>query len=169
MIDVFTTYGTQHFWSLKYRIELSNIFVVDPLFTLPMLITVVWLMFRAKKSPIRKRLSSAGLILSGLYLVFTLGNKVIITHTFSAALEKQKIKYERMITGPAPFNQLLWAAVIETPDSYLTGYYSHPDSNKDIRFQAVPKNHILPGHFTKDAQVKKILRFTNGYYTVEPL
>jgi len=63
LIDAFTTYGTQLMWPLLYRFEFNTVFVVDPLFTLPLLITLVLAMFRSKEN--RTRLVNAGLMISG--------------------------------------------------------------------------------------------------------
>lgn len=37
VLDAFTTWGTQLFWPLEIRLAFKNIFVIDPLYTLPYL------------------------------------------------------------------------------------------------------------------------------------
>jgi inner membrane protein len=167
LIDAFTTYGTQLLWPLLYRFEFNTIFVVDPLFTLPMLITLVLAMFRSKENRIRTRLANAGLMISGIYLLFTIVNKQFINATFNTALEEQNIEYAGMITNPTPLNQVLWTAVVEADDHYLIGYYSHFDEDKNVDFITLQKNHHLLEAFTRFDGVQKIIRFTKGYYTVE--
>jgi len=167
LIDAFTSYGTQLLWPFKYRFEFNTIFVADPLFTLPLLITLVWLLFKPKQSAIRRKLISVGLGLSSLYLLFTVVNKQIINHVFKQELDNENVVYTRFFTNPTPLNQLLWYTVVEKDDQYLIGYYSHFDENKDIEFEALPKNHQLLLPFINNEEVKKILRFTKGYYTVE--
>ena len=41
LLDANTTWGTQFFWPFDYRLAFKNIFVVDPLYTIPFLIFVV--------------------------------------------------------------------------------------------------------------------------------
>lgn len=168
LIDAFTTYGTQLLWPHPYRFEFNTIFVVDPLFTLPMLITLIWLMFKRKESTFRKKLSTAGLMISGIYLLFTVANKQIINATFRSALEERGISYERMITNPTPLNQLLWTAVVETEDGFFTGYYSHFDEDKRINFTFTSKDHHLLDPYIDYSSVQNIIRFTKGFYTVTP-
>jgi len=168
LIDAFTTYGTQLLWPLKYRFEFNTIFVVDPMFTLPMLITLIWLIFKPKESSIRKRLSTIGLVVAGSYLMLTIVNKQIINSVFKNALQEQGMSYSRMTTNPAPLNQILWSALVETNDGYLIGYYSHFDEDKHVDFEFFPKNHELLDPISDDAGVQKILRFTKGFYTVAP-
>lgn len=63
-LDCATTYGTQYFWPLSdYRVSLSWVSVVDPLYTLPLLLLVI-------ASALKKRatLARVGLGLSIAYL-----------------------------------------------------------------------------------------------------
>jgi inner membrane protein len=167
LIDAFTTYGTQLLWPHPYRFEFNTIFVVDPMFTLPLLVTLIWLMFISRESAFRKRLSSAGLIISGIYLLFTVVNKQVINATFRSALEDQNIAFSKMISTPTPLNQVLWSAVAETKDGFYTGYYSHFDKYKHIDFVFSPKNHHLLNHLMEYKNVQQIIRFTKGFYTVQ--
>jgi inner membrane protein len=168
LIDALNTYGTQLLWPLKYRFEFNTIFVVDPLFTLPLLVTLIWLMFKPRDAASRKRLSNIGLIIAGAYMLLTIVNKQVINSVFRNALENQGLSYTRMLTNPTPLNQLLWTAVAETETGFLIGYYSHFDKDKNVNFTSLPKNSHLLDDLSHDTGVQKILRFTRGYYTVEP-
>jgi inner membrane protein len=168
LIDALTTYGTQLLWPLKYRFEFNTLFVVDPLFTLPLLVTLIWLMFKQRDSSGRKRIGSIGLIIAVGYLLLTIVNKQVINSIFRNALDNQGLTYTRMFSNPTPLNQILWTAVAETDTAYLVGYYSHFDKGKNVSFTSLPKNHQLLDNLIHDAGVQKILRFTKGFYTVEP-
>jgi inner membrane protein len=167
LIDAFTTYGTQLLWPYKYRFEFNTLFVVDPLFTLPLLITTIWLMFKRKDAGIRHTLNRTGIFISAAYLLFTIANKQVIDSIFRQSLKEQNITYSRFISNPMPMNQILWTSVAETENHYLTGYYGHLDKNKDIAFEASVKNHHLIEPYLHMPPVSKIIRFTKGYYTVE--
>jgi inner membrane protein len=168
LIDALTTYGTQLLWPLKYRFEFNTLFVVDPLITLPLLVTLICLMFIRKDSAGRKRLGNIGLIIAGSYMALTIVNKQVINSVFRNALDNQGLAYTKMLTNPTPLNQVLWTAVAETETSYLIGFYSHFDKDKHVHFTALQKNHHLLDELTHDTGVQKILRFTKGFYTVEP-
>lgn len=167
LIDAFTTYGTQLLWPWKHRFEFNTIFVVDPIFTLPLLITTIWLVFYNKNSQTRKRINRTGLIISAVYLALTVVNKQFIDTIFRKSLERQNINYVDFRTNPTPMNQVLWSAVVKTEDGFYTGYYSYFDPDQNIRFEFEPQNRelISPVEFYKP--VEKILRFTKGYFTVE--
>lgn len=167
LIDSLTTYGTQLLWPWKYRFEFNTIFVVDPLFTLPLLITVIWLMFKRKDSSARKQLSKIGIVIACGYLLLTIVNKQVINSVFRNSLDNHGVAYTRMLSNPTPLNQILWTAVAETDTTYLIGFYSHFDKDKNINFTSLPKNHYLLDDLRHDRGVQKILRFTKGFYTVE--
>ena len=93
LLDCFTTCGTQLFWPLDYRIAWKSIFVIDPLYTIPFLICLVWLMFQTKNSRFRRNLNFAGLALSTLYLSITLVNKRIMDSRFENILKSKNIAY----------------------------------------------------------------------------
>lgn len=167
LIDAFTTYGTQLLWPLKYRFEFNTIFVVDPVFTLPLLITTIWLMFKDKNSSIRRRLNRTGLIISGIYLVFTVVNKQMVDRVFEKSLRDQGIEYTSLRSNPTAMNQFLWTAVAKTEHGFYTGYYSWFDDDRKISFRYSEQNKDLIGPFENYEPVEKILRFTKGYYVVE--
>ncbi len=167
LLDCFTSWGTQLFWPLEHRVAWNTIFVVDPLYTIPFMIAVIWMMFYNRHSTWRRRINYAGLIISSTYLLGTVVNKQIINNTFEEAMEIQDIQYIRYSTKPAPLNNILWFATVETNDGYYLGYYSLLDKDKDIIFHFLEKKHELLEGFSKNEQLKKLLAITKGYYTVE--
>lgn len=46
ILDAQTTWGTQLFWPLDIRLAFKNVFVVDPLYTIPFIIFVLLAMFQ---------------------------------------------------------------------------------------------------------------------------
>jgi len=71
------------------------------------------------------------------------------------------------MTAPAPFNNFLWWALIETDRTFLVGYYSFFDRDKSIEFQRIPKTHEKLDPVKDHADVRALKRFTKGYYAIE--
>lgn len=165
VLDAFTTWGTQLFWPFKTRLAFQNIFVIDPLYTLPFLIFLVLAMFQKRTSPKRRRLNRLGLIISSVYLVTTLLLKGIAFKQFSNALAAQGLAYEEMDIRPAPFSTVLWTANIAVKDAYLMGNYSFFDT-KPIQFTSYPKNRQLLGDLKKNDKVLRLIEIAEGWYTV---
>ena len=62
ILDAFTTWGTQLFWPFDYKVAFNNIFVADPLYTVPFLICVIIAMFYKRTHPKRKRYNNLGAV-----------------------------------------------------------------------------------------------------------
>ncbi|RKF02730.1 inner membrane protein [Tenacibaculum lutimaris] len=165
ILDAHTTWGTQLFWPLDIRLAFKNIFVIDPLYTLPFLVFLLMAMFQPKETTKRRKYNNLGLIISSSYMAITIIIKGITYTKFSHALKEQGIAYKEIETKPTPFNTILWSANVETDDAYLIGYYSFFDT-KPIKFYSYPKNHHLLDNYIDDISVKRLIKITKGWYTV---
>ncbi|TDQ27466.1 metal-dependent hydrolase [Tenacibaculum caenipelagi] len=165
ILDAHTTWGTQLFWPLDIRLAFKNIFVIDPLYTLPFLAFLLMAMFQSKASKKRRKYNNLGLIVSSSYMLLTIIIKGITYTKFEQALDSQGIVYSEIETKPTPLNAILWSANVETEDAYLIGYYSLFDT-KSIEFYSYPKNHHLLGKYNNDNKVKRLIKITKGWYTI---
>ncbi len=165
LLDAHTTWGTQLFWPFDLRLEYKNIFVIDPLYTLPFLMFVILAMFQKRESAKRRRFNNLGLIVSSAYMVVTIILKGITYIKFENALEQQNISYSEMDTKPSPLNTILWTANVETEDAFLIGDYSFFDS-QPIQFSSHPKNHDALGNLREEDKVQRLIKITQGWYTI---
>lgn len=165
LLDAHTTWGTQLFWPLDLRLAYKNIFVIDPLYTLPFLVFLILALLRKRDDPKRRRLNNLGLYISTGYLLLTLLLKGITFLKFEKALAAQNMAYIEMETKPAPLQTILWTANVETEDAFLLGYYSLFDS-QPIAFGKHPKNHELLGDLTENDTIQRLIKLTNGFYTI---
>ncbi len=169
LLDCFTTWGTQLFWPfLETRIAIKSIFVIDPLYTLPLLICLVWLMFLGKETIKRRRLNTIGLSVSTFYLMLTLLAKFQANQVFSTSFNQNEMNIQRYSTRPAPLNTILWTVNAEAEDGYYLGYYSFFDDDKNINYTWYPKNHDLLTKnipFTED--VSQLVDLSDGWYTID--
>lgn len=126
LLDSFTSYGTQLFLPFSdYRVELNTIFIIDPAYTLPMLIALVMVMFYQRTSATRKRVIYAGIALSHAYLLFTIFNKYLVVEpAIKAEIARQSFEVEQYQTIPAPLQNFLWQGLIKTADGYYAGYFN---------------------------------------------
>jgi inner membrane protein len=144
LLDCFTTWGTQLFWPFDHtRVAFNNIFVADPLYTLPFLICVIVCMFYKRTSKGRNRWNMAGLVISTVYMMITLVNKATVDRVIEHNLREQGISTIQYSTYPSPLNNILWYGVAESPSNFYVGYYSLLDSDTEVIFREIPKNHNL--------------------------
>lgn len=165
LLDAHTTWGTQLFWPFDLRLAYKNIFVIDPLYTLPFLIFLIFVMFQKRGSFKRRRFNNLGLIVSSSYMALTIILKGITYNRFETALENQNIAYMALETKPSPLNAILWTANVETEDAFLIGDFSFFDT-KPIQFFPHPKNHGALGALAEEDKVKRLIKITKGWYTV---
>lgn len=169
ILDSFTPYGTQLFLPFSdYRVAFNNIAVVDPLYTLPLLLCVSITMFFNRKNSKRKTWTKAGLYLSSAYMIFTIGNKLYVDHFFKTSFNQAKINYSRFSAQPTILNNFLWYAVAETDKNYTVSFYSiFDDTNTPPNFINIPKNHKLLDVDHPD--IKTLRWFSNEFYTLSIL
>lgn len=167
LLDAFTTWGTQLFWPLDYKVSFKNIFVVDPLYTIPFLLCVIIAMCYKRTNPKRKRINTIGLIISSCYLLITLGMKWYTYQVFQTSLNNQNIAYKEIQTKPTPLNSVLWTANVETENSFLIGHYSIFDKDQIITFTEFTKNHQLLAPIENDPLIPRLINLTEGWYTIE--
>lgn len=165
ILDAFTTWGTQLFWPFDLRLAFQNIFVIDPLYTLPFLMFLILAMRQKQTSPQRKKYNQLGIFVSSSYLLLSLVLKGAAYRKFMDSLKDQGIAYEAIDTRPTPFNTILWTANVDVGDAYLIGNYSFFDT-QEIHFTAYPKNRRLLGHLRTNDKVKRLAKIAEGWYTI---
>lgn len=139
LLDAFTTYGTQLFWPLSTPpVAISSIFIIDPLYTVPLLLAVIIGLAVGLKRRIGLRALYCALGLSTLYLLSTLGGKQMAADRLELALEKAGIEPEAVFISPTPFNTVLWRVVAVDGDDYYEGLTSWLDSQPP-RLERLPR------------------------------
>jgi inner membrane protein len=121
LLDAFTVYGTQLFWPLGGSpVMWSSLFIIDPAYTLPLLVAVVWAWVAPARASSQRALV-LGLVLSTAYLGWSLVAKARVEHHAGQALATMGLAQQPRFSTPMPFNTLLWRVVVMTPDGYLEG------------------------------------------------
>ncbi|KPK28955.1 MAG: hypothetical protein AMJ61_00180 [Desulfobacterales bacterium SG8_35_2] len=167
VLDCFTNYGTQVFLPFSdYRVACNNIFIIDPLYTVPILICIIVVLFIDRTSRKRRLLNAIGLGLSSFYILLTLIFKFYAGTQFEHSLREQGITYQRYLTNPTPFNSILWRAVAESDEGYWIGYYSLFDRSRQISFQFIERNEELIKPIEDERAVKMLKWFSDGYYVI---
>src|SRR5690606_6706179 len=127
LLDAMTTWGTQLFWPHVHRVALESIFVIDPLYTLP-LIGFLIAVFRTQDVEKRRMRNRLGLLISTTYLAVCLGTQMYMRQVFEQALDAQQIGYDELIVKPSPFNIILWNAHVKSREGFYLGDYSFFDT-----------------------------------------
>lgn len=162
ILDMFTSWGTQVLWPLETRFAFKTIFVIDPLYTIPLLLSLIFV-WRKKDHLLRMKYVKRGLIISSSYLVLTVFVKLYALNQFEKALEKQGVSYSEIIVKPTAFNIILWNANVATADAYLLGDFSLFDS-QPISFKRYTKNETFALKLKENPDFKKLQKISEGWY-----
>ncbi|MBT1451265.1 metal-dependent hydrolase [Glaciecola sp. XM2] len=167
VLDSFTVYGTQMLWPLTdYPFGVSNLFIIDPLVTLPLLIGIIAALFAHKNTQSSVKYNNIGLILSCVYMSWTLVAKVYIDHKVHSAMAQRGIEANAYVSTPAPFNTLLWRIVAVNGDTYYEGYASVFDTPEEVSLEPYSTTPALVNDLKNEWAIDRLKWFTKGVYSV---
>lgn len=180
LLDAFTVYGTQLLLPFSnYPVGLGSIFIIDPLYTTPLLIGVsaaLWGHGRRKTltrltatSPAGGRgfrWNTAGLALSTLYLAWTAAAQWHVTGEVRQSLAGTPLAQARLLVTPTPFNSVLWRVVVMEPRGYREGLRSLFDGPAASPWSRHPSAPELLAGLEDDWPVQRLAWFTKGFYAV---
>lgn len=167
LLDSCTTWGTQLFWPFStYGVAFYNIFVIDPLYTLPFLALVAAAAFYKREHPHRALLNYAGLGISSLYLVWSFVAKGMANEVFAQNLEQAGIAQADYISKPTPLNTVFWSVTARGKGGFYNGFYSLLDKDKQVTYHYEPQQAQLLLPYLGQPKLKRLLTITKGYYTV---
>ena len=167
-IDLFNSYGIGLLEPFSHqRFSLNTLFVADPFFSIWPAISFVALLLL--KRGVRQRIFwwRFGIALSSIYLFYCCLNKLIIEKDIRLILGHQKIAHQKYLTTPTPLNNWLWYVVVKNDSGYLVGYRSVFDKRNSIDFNFFPRKENLLQPFIHTDEVKKLVRFSQDYFTIE--
>ncbi len=169
LLDAFTLYGTQLFLPLSnYRVALNSISIIDPGYTLPLLMsTIAVLFFRRNKPGYAFKAAKWGLIISNIYLALTCLNKWHLEDIFKRNLDAQNIHPTQSMSNPVLFSNLLWCSVAKDDSNCYIGYYSLLQNSKNVKYESFPICDSLNTMIADRDGLKKLQWFSKGYYILE--
>ena len=134
LIDAHTAYGTQLFWPLTVPpTSWATLFIIDPLYTLPLLVGVLVAAINRKVSGTALRV---GLVVSTVYVGWSWVAQATVSRNVEDALASMQLQGAPVFLTPTPFNTLLWRAVVITDHGYLEGFDSLMVDEGTMRFTA---------------------------------
>jgi inner membrane protein len=168
LLDNFTTWGTEFFWPFsEYRVAFNSIFVIDPLWTIPFMIFLIWALFKKRENKWRKRLNFIGIGWAVSYLMIGVIAKSVMNSRFEESLAEQRIEYVDYMSKPAPMNIVLWSSTARADSGYYLGHASFLDETDAVNWTYFPHRHHLLDELRGAEQLETIIDFSKEYYIVE--
>jgi inner membrane protein len=163
LLDAMTVYGTQlalPFSNHPYGV--GSVFIIDPLYTLPLLIGVALAL--ARGAPRGLDWNAAGLVLSTVYLGWGVAAQQMVMAVADVSLRAAGVPVQQVLVTPTAFNSVLWRVVAITPNGFLEGFYSLLDDGHQIAFQRFARGEALYAQWQGDPGVQAIARLSKGFY-----
>jgi inner membrane protein len=171
LLDSGTSYGTQLFWPFSNeRIAWNAISIIDPLFTIPILIGIV--VASLKQKPI---FAQAALAWAILYMSLGFVQRDLATTMGKDLAAARGHTILRIEAKPSMANLLLWKTVYETPQRYYVDAVRPSISPKVFVGSSIPKLDVIKDFdwlIPNSQQARDIERFrwfSQGYIAQDPL
>jgi inner membrane protein len=163
LLDAFTAYGTQLFLPFNNtRVSFDSINVVDPLYTVPLIIGLLICIWKKKQ-----KFNLYGLYISAFYLIFTLINKQHVESQVSSFFTAENKEYKRLLTLPVGIANINWYGVAKDTDSIYMRKYSILNL-EDEEITSFPINDKYLNDVDEEV-AEKMRWFSKGFYTVEKI
>ncbi|MFD2177367.1 metal-dependent hydrolase [Veronia pacifica] len=165
MLDSFTSYGTRLFWPIfPEPIGVSSIFIIDPVFTIPLLLGLLGALLWREKAA---RLCTYGMVLSSAYLLWSVAAMEMIKYRTESVLVGTSMKGQSIFITPTPFNTLLWRVVVRDENTQWETLLSLLDKGEGAEWLKTESGK-WPNE-DKPELIRKFESFTDGFirYTEE--
>lgn len=181
MLDSMTTYGTQIFWFLsdlipalpQEPIGVGSVSIIDPLYTLPLLVATIWIFVRGRERPdgratVAGKITAVALILSTLYLGWGMMAQNIIRQQVIEHMAAQDIEVDRMFLTPTIGNSVLWYILVQDDDRVYYGLRSLlEEKSAPLVLQVENRNSAALGAIPNSEHAEKVMAFSKGFYRFE--
>ncbi|WP_339524199.1 metal-dependent hydrolase [Pseudomonas sp. EA_35y_Pfl2_R111] len=168
LLDAFTSYGTQLLWPLTpIPTAWSSIFIIDPLYSVPLCIAVGLGLFHGLRDKAAKAPALA-LLVSSLYLASTLAGKYMAEQRVETELARQGINAQQLFSTPTPFNSLLWRVIVLDGEDYHEALVSWFDDTAP-QLERIPRGTHLAAALVDSPAHARLAWFTNGVLRYDQL
>ena len=167
LLDAHTAYGTQLLWPLAVTpTSWSTLFIIDPLYTLPLLVGVIATGIWPLRPAARTVVLSA-LALSTAYIGWTWVGKSIVERDAREALAEADLEYRAMFSVPTPLNSLLWRVVALTDEGYAEGFDSLLVDEGGMTFTTHPSDTTALAEADNIWAVRRLRWFADDFVSAE--
>ncbi len=170
LLDAMTVYGTQLALPFSDRpFGVGSIFIIDPLYTLPLLLGTIWTLRSNGHGLAGSRghvANAAGLAFATVYLAWGVAAQIHVEGVARRALATQGITAERLLVTPTAFNSVLWRVLAIDGAHYHEGFRSLLDAGPAMRFDRFERGTALAGELGGIDGVRRLQAFSHGFWAL---
>ena len=165
LLDWFTIYGTQLLQPFSAQpLGLGSMFIVDPLYTLPLLFGLIVALSRKQFAGLRWNAIALGF--SCVYLAWSALAQAHVERMVRAQLAAQGQSGAQFFVSPAPLNTIVWRVVVMGEQSYSEGFYSFFDKTRNVKLDSFAHQPALVNELANNWATQRMARFTSGFYSL---
>jgi inner membrane protein len=143
------------------------VFIIDPLYTLPLLAVVIWALFRKNWTRRFQAWMTAALVVSTGYLGLSVVLQRHVEQKAQDLFRQEGILPDKVFAIAAPFNILVWKVIGLQEDRYDNLYYSLLDEGGKPEIYTHPRHPELVACVEDTQAFRKLDWFSRGYYRAE--
>lgn len=168
MLDAFTVYGTRVFWPfMPDPVGIGSVFIIDPLYTLPLLVAFFWAVFLRDWTPRFRKGLTWCLALPVAYLGWSLVAQQIALARADAVLAEEGVTPIRMMATPTPFNTASWRVIAVGPSDYMNIYVPILGGGQAVTVYRHARGPAGEGCVDGLTDAARLAAFSKGFYRTE--
>jgi inner membrane protein len=168
LLDLFNTYGLGLLEPFDHRrFSLNALFVADPFFSVWPAVGFLVLLIMKQGNLRRGWWWKFGLGGALVYLIYCSYNKIKVETDLRDTIVAKGMTYQSFFTTPTPLNNWLWYLAVKQDSGFYIGYRSVFDNRLETTLHYFPRNDSLLHPVRHLEEVQHLVRFSQGYYTVE--
>jgi len=168
LLDAMTIYGTRLFWPIwPEAVGLGSVFIIDPLYTLPLLFVTVFALFYRGWNRGLARMLTVAFVLSTAYLGWGAAAQQMAEARATRLLARAGVTPERTFATPTAFNSLFWRVVAVDGPRYFNVYVPLLGGDKAVTAYRHPRQPAGIECLAYNGLVTTLERFTDGFYRFE--
>ena len=168
IIDAMTVYGTRLLLPFSPDpVGAGSIFIIDPLYTIPLFIVTVWALGDREWSQRLQRAATGALIVSSAYMALGFALQNHVENRAKTIFANAGVKPDQVFAIAAPLNTVLWKVMALEDDRYHNLYLSLLDDDQTPTIYTHPRHPELIACLDGNKAFEKLEWFSRGYYRAE--
>ncbi|GAB4512698.1 MAG: metal-dependent hydrolase [Roseibium sp.] len=168
VIDAMTVYGTRLFWPLyPDPVGVGSVFIIDPVYTLPLLVAVIWALCKSSWTTRLRNAVVAALALSTGYLGLSAAVQAHVERNAREIFAARGDVPDEVYAIATPFNILFWKVIGLRQDSYDNLYLSLLDDDGPVELYSHQRHPDLSACLSESDAFRKLDWFSRGFYRAE--
>lgn len=167
LIDAMTIYGTRLLYPIiDTPFGVGSIFIIDPLYTLPLVLIVFWGLASSMYTPQLATWAKRALVVSTAYMLISIPLQQMAEAKATRVLQDRGISPERILTVAAPFTTLYFKTVAIDGNRYINLYSSVLGGDDAVTAYIHPRRADLISCLSTNQRFQELAGFNKGIYSL---